>query len=123
MDLKKFAKIVYLLLMLFAVVLTINSVVDIFPTGTWMVWVVSILGIFVGIFGDGIKHAPTIVILFIGLFLTYNAFSGLDYIGEYITMFLSNVIFVTAPIVLTLIGYKFSTMFKKEDVEVVAVEE
>ncbi len=116
MNLKKVAKYVYLFLMLFAVVLTVAEVLtlDFFPRGTWMVWVVSILGIFVGIFGSGVEKASTIVILYIGLLTTYNAFSGLDYIGESITIFLSNVLFVTAPIVLALIGYKFTIMFKEE---------
>jgi hypothetical protein len=118
MDLKKVAKYVYILLMLFAVVLTINAAIDVLPSGPWMIWTASILGIFVGIFGSGIEKATTIVILYLGLLTTYSAFSGLDYIGEYITIFLQNVLLVTGPIVLTLVGYKFSIMFKDlEDVE------
>lgn len=108
MDLKKFAKYAYLLLMLFALVF---AFVDM-PSGTWVLWVVALLGIFVGVFGRGIEKAKAIVILYLGLMATYSVLSGLDFVGEYITAFLSNLLYVTGPIVLTLVCYKFYKLFK-----------
>lgn len=108
MDFKKFAKYAYMLLMLFALIFTFVDA----PTAAWSIWVVALLGIFVGVFGKGVEKATKLVILYLGLTVTYQALFGLDFVGEYITKFLGNMLTYTAPLVLTVICYKFFKMFK-----------
>lgn len=108
MDFKKFAKYAYMLLMLFALLFTFIDA----PTASWAFWIVALLGIFVGVFGRGVEKATKIVILYLGLSVTYQALFGLDFIGEYITTFLGNMLAYTAPLVLTIICYKFFKLFK-----------
>ena len=113
MDFKKFAKYAYILLMLFALVFTFVEPLG----GEWVFWVIALLGIFVGVFGRGIEKATKLVILYLGLMATFTALSGLvfgdfTFIGEKITLFLGNMLYVTGPIILTIICFKFYKIFK-----------
>ncbi len=108
MDLKKFAKYGYILLMLLALIFAFVDA----PTGAWTVWLIGLLGVFVGVFGKGVEKATKIVILYWGLGTTYTALMGLDFIGEYITKFLGNMLQYTAALVLTIVCFKFYKLFK-----------
>lgn len=109
MDLKKFAKYAYMLLFLFAVVFTFIDV----PAGTWPYWVISVIGVFVAVFGRGVEKTKKLIILFLGLTLTYQSFGMLDFVGEYITHFLSNILLFYSPLLLTLVLLKFYKVFQE----------
>lgn len=111
MDLKKFAKYGYFLLLLLAFVFAIVDAPS--PSPAWMIWIVALLGIFVGVFGKGVEKATDIVILYLGISVTYTALMGLDFIGEYITRFLGNMLQYTGALVLTIVCYKFFKLFKE----------
>ena len=113
MDFKKFAKYAYMLLVLFALIFTFVDA----PSAAWSIWVVALLGIFVGVFGKGVEKATKIVILYLGLTVTYQALFGLNIgsftLGLYITTFFGNMLTYMAPLVLTVISFKFIKMFKE----------